>query len=86
MMILAPLVRGRKGAHREVFELIAKSGFVRIRVDGELLEASQPPTLAKTKVHTIEAIVDRIVVKAGLEARLRESVELALKHGGGTSV
>ncbi len=86
VMILAPLVRGRKGAHRDVFESIAKSGFVRIRVDGELLEASQPPTLAKTKSHTIEAIVDRIVVKAGLETRLRESVELALKHGNGTCV
>ena len=86
VMILAPLVRGRKGAHREVFELIAKSGFVRIRVDGELLEALQPPTLVKTKSHTIEAIVDRIVVKAGLETRLRESVELALKHGDGTCV
>ncbi len=86
VMILAPLVRGRKGAHRDVFESIAKSGFVRIRVDGELLEASQPPTLAKTKSHTIEAIVDRIVVKAGLETRLRESVELALKHGNGSCV
>ena len=86
VMILAPLVRGRKGAHRDVFELIAKSGFVRIRVNGELLEAAQPPTLAKGKSHTIEAIVDRIVVKEGLETRLRESVELALKHGNGTCV
>lgn len=86
VMILAPLVRGKRGAHREVFETIAKAGFVRARVDGELVEASQPPTLAKTKSHTIEAIVDRIVVKAGLQARLRESVELALKHGDGTVI
>lgn len=86
VMILAPLVRGKRGAHREVFETIAKAGFVRARVDGELIEVSQPPTLAKTKPHTIEAIVDRIVVKAGLQARLRESVELALKHGEGTII
>ena len=86
VMILAPLVRGKRGAHRETFELIAKAGFVRVRVDGNIIEASPPPTLAKTKPHTIEAIVDRIVVKAGLQARLRESVELALKHGDGTVV
>jgi excinuclease ABC subunit A len=86
VMILAPLVRGKRGAHREAFERIAKAGFVRARVDGNLIEASQPPTLAKTKPHTIEAIVDRIIVKDGLQARLRESVELALKHGDGTVV
>ncbi|MBC7822106.1 MAG: ATP-binding cassette domain-containing protein, partial [Planctomycetaceae bacterium] len=86
VMILAPLVRGKRGTHREVFETIAKAGFVRVRVNGDLIEASQPPKLAKTKPHTIEAIVDRIVVKAGLQARLRESVELALKYGNGTVV
>ncbi len=86
VMILAPLVRGKRGAHRETFEIIAKAGFVRVRVDGNIVEASPPPTLAKTKPHMIEAIVDRIVVKAGLQARLRESVELALKHGDGTVV
>lgn len=86
VMILAPLVRGKRGSHREAFETIAKAGFVRARVDGDLIEASQPPTLAKTKSHTIEAIVDRIVVKSGLQARLRESVELALKHGDGTVI
>ena len=86
VMILAPLVRGKRGAHRETFDVIAKAGFVRVRVDGNIVEASPPPTLAKTKPHTIEAIVDRIVVKAGLQARLRESVELALKHGDGTVV
>lgn len=86
VMILAPLVRGKRGTHRDVFETIAKAGFVRARVDGQLIEASQPPTLAKTKSHSIEAIVDRIVVKAGLQARLRESVELALKHGDGTVI
>lgn len=86
VMILAPLVRGKRGAHRDVFETIAKAGFVRARVDGEPVEVSQPPALVKTKSHTIEAIVDRVVVKAGLQARLRESVELALKHGDGTVI
>ena len=86
VMILAPLVHGKRGAHRDIFEHIAKAGFVRARVDGDLIEAAQPPTLAKTKTHTIEAVVDRIVVKAGLQARLRESVELALKHGEGTVI
>ncbi|RLT09539.1 MAG: ATP-binding cassette domain-containing protein [Planctomycetota bacterium] len=86
VMILAPLVRGKRGAHREVFETIAKAGFVRARVDGDLIEVSQLPTLAKAKSHTIEAIVDRIVVKVGLQARLRESVELAMKYGDGTVI
>lgn len=86
VMILAPLVRGKRGVHREVFETIAKAGFVRARVDGDLIEVSQLPTLAKAKSHTIEAIVDRIVVKVGLQARLRESVELAMKYGDGTVI
>ncbi len=86
VMILAPFARDRKGTHGETFGAIAKAGFVRVRVDGELLEASQPPQLVKTKPHTIEAIVDRIVVKDGLRARLRDSVELALRHGADTCV
>ncbi len=86
VMILAPLVREKRGAHRETFDIISKAGFVRVRVDGNIVEASPPPTLAKSKPHTIEAIVDRIVVKEGLQARLRESVELAFKHGDGTVV
>jgi excinuclease ABC subunit A len=84
VMILAPLVVGRKGAHRDVFEKICKSGFVRARVDGEVVDAGTPPDLPRSKSHTIEAIVDRIVVKPGIEERLRESVELALKHGEGS--
>lgn len=83
-MILAPLVVGRKGAHREVFATICKAGFVRARVDGEVVDAATPPELERSKLHTIEAIVDRIVVKPGLETRVTESVVLALKHGDGT--
>jgi excinuclease ABC subunit A len=84
VMILAPIVQGRRGGHRDVFARIAKEGFVRARVDGEIVDAAEPPELAKSKSHTIEAVVDRIVVKGGIRARLQESVDLALKHGDGT--
>lgn len=84
VMILAPLIVGRKGAHRDVFEKICKAGFVRARVDGEIVDAGDPPDLPRSDAHTIEAIVDRIIVKPGIEDRLRESVELALKHGDGS--
>jgi excinuclease ABC subunit A len=86
VMLLAPRVRSQRGQHRDVFESIAKAGFVRARVDGEIVEAATPPALTKSKPHTIDAVVDRIVVKAGLQARLRESIELALRHGDGTVV
>lgn len=84
VMLIAPLVVGRKGAHREVFEKICKAGFVRARVNGEVVDAASPPELARGKAHTIEAIVDRLIVKPGIEARLKESVELTLKHGEGS--
>jgi len=84
VMILAPLVDGRKGAHRDVFDKICKAGFVRARVNGEIVDAGNPPDLERSKSHTIEAIVDRIMVKPGLEDRLTESVTLALKHGTGS--
>jgi excinuclease ABC subunit A len=84
VMILAPLVVGRKGAHRDVFEKICKAGFVRARVDGEIVDAGDPPDLPRGETHTIDAVVDRIIVKEGIEERLRESVELSLKHGDGS--
>ncbi len=86
LMLLAPLVRGRKGEHRAVFEKIAKEGFVRARVDGTVIDTAEPPKLAKTKPHTIEAVVDRLVVKEGIGPRLRESIETALKLGDGLCV
>ena len=86
VMLLAPLVVGRKGAHRDVFERICKAGFVRARVDGEIVDAGSPPDLPRGKSHSIDAIVDRIIVKPGIEERLRESVELALKYGDGSCV
>lgn len=84
VMILAPLVRGRKGAHRELFEKICREGFVRARVDGEVVDAAAPPELKKSKPHDIDIIVDRIIVKDGIRPRLHESVELAIKQGEGT--
>lgn len=86
VMLLSPLVRGRKGAHADVFAKIVREGFVRARVDGEILDVTEPPALAKTKLHTIEAVIDRIVVKAGLRDRLDESVALTLKHGDGACI
>ncbi|MBI3864627.1 MAG: ABC-ATPase UvrA, partial [Planctomycetia bacterium] len=85
-MILAPLVRGKKGQHRELFEKIARDGFVRVRIDGEIFDIASLPVLKKSKLHDIDLIVDRIVVKEGLRARLHESVELALRHGDGTCI
>ncbi|REK21901.1 MAG: excinuclease ABC subunit UvrA [Planctomycetota bacterium] len=80
-MILAPLVRGRKGAHQEVFAAIHKAGFVRARVNGEIYDIEDVPELAPRRAHHIEAVVDRIVIREGIEQRLRESVDLAVHHG-----
>ncbi|MFP6765847.1 MAG: hypothetical protein VB858_19610 [Planctomycetaceae bacterium] len=86
VMILAPLVTGREGTHREVFKKIWKAGLVRARVNGEIVDVEQAPALPHSQTHTIEAIVDRIIVKPGIEDRLRESVVLALKQGDGSCV
>jgi len=88
VMILSPLIKGQKGEHKDTFGAINKQGFVRARVDGEILEltANKPPALTKTKVHTIEAIVDRIVLKPEIRSRLADSVETALKLSRGVVV
>ena len=83
VMILAPMVRGRKGKHADVMQRIRSEGFVRLRVDGETYEVEHAPELKAQKVHDIEAVVDRVVIREGLENRLAESVRLALKHGEG---
>jgi len=83
MMILAPIVRGRKGQHREAIEGIRKAGFVRARIDGEVLEVNEPPELMPQKTHHIEAVVDRVVSREGVEPRLAESIRLAVRHGEG---
>jgi excinuclease ABC subunit A len=83
MMILAPLVRGRKGQHRDVLESIRKAGFNRARVDGVVVDLDDPPELVRQKSHHIEAVIDRIVVRQGARNRLAESLNLAIKHGDG---
>lgn len=83
LQVLAPIVSGRKGTHVKVFEDIKKQGFVRVRVDGEMLDLSDEIELEKNKKHTIEVVVDRIVVKEGVTARLADSLETALGLGEG---
>ncbi|MCA9047276.1 MAG: hypothetical protein KDA89_01015 [Planctomycetaceae bacterium] len=86
LMILSPMVRARRGAHREVFERIARNGFVRCRVDGELRDMAEIPDLKPTAKHSIEAVVDRIILKDGIASRLRESVELAVRESDGSCI
>jgi excinuclease ABC subunit A len=84
LMVLAPLVRQRRGAHAEVLERIVRNGFVRVRIDGQLLDVTEAAPLAPGRLHTIEAVVDRIVIKEGVVGRLRESIELACRESEGT--
>lgn len=86
MMLLAPMVRGRKGAHADVLERIRKAGMVRVQVDGEMYDIDQVPKLAVRKEHDLSAVVDRIAIRPGIEARLAESLRLALKLGDGMVV
>ena len=84
MMILAPYVSGKKGEHKDIIQQIFQDGFVRLRIDGEFFqEGDSLPKIAKTKRHTIEAVVDRLVAGESDTARMTDSVELALKFGGG---
>ncbi|MDF2546392.1 MAG: uvrA [Anaerosolibacter sp.] len=83
IQLLAPLVRGRKGEHTKVLEGIKRDGYVRVRIDGEVREITEEIKLEKNKKHTIEVVVDRIVIKEGIEKRLSDSIEttLALSEG-----
>lgn len=83
LQILAPVVQGRKGEHVKLFEEISKQGFVRVRVDGEVRDLSEEIKLEKNKKHSIEVVVDRIVVKEGIHSRLADSLETALKIAEG---
>ncbi|MFD1776571.1 excinuclease ABC subunit UvrA [Paenibacillus rhizophilus] len=83
LQILAPVISGRKGEHKSLFAEISKQGFVRVRVDGELRDLSEDIELEKNKKHTIEVVVDRIVIKEEVESRLTDSIETALKLSGG---
>lgn len=83
LQILSPLVTGKKGQHKKVFDKIKKDGFVRVRVDGELYDISEVPELDKNKKHSIDIVVDRIVVKEGIRSRLFDSFEVALRLADG---
>ncbi|HEX8475609.1 MAG TPA: excinuclease ABC subunit UvrA [Pyrinomonadaceae bacterium] len=83
VMVLAPVVRGRKGEFKKELEKLARDGFLRARVDGELLSLDEEIRLDKRRNHTIEAVVDRLLIKSGINERLTESVRTALKLTGG---
>jgi excinuclease ABC subunit A len=83
IMILAPIVRGRKGAYRKELEKLAQDGYVRARINGELVQLDETPVLDKRKNHTIEVVVDRLLVKQGIASRLEQSIATALKLAGG---
>ena len=83
IQVLAPVVRGRKGEYKKLFEEIRRDGFVRVRVDGELRDVSEEIELDKNKKHDIAIVVDRIVVREGVEGRLADSIETALQRAEG---
>src|SRR5277367_4830872 len=83
IMILAPIVRGRKGAYRKELEKLAQDGFSRVRINGELVPLDETPVLDKRKNHTIEVVVDRLLVKQGIASRLEQSIATALKLAQG---
>jgi len=86
IMVLAPMVRGRKGEFKKELEKLSKQGFVRARIDGELRPLDEPIKLDRRRNHTIEVVVDRLVVKAGIEQRLENSIQTALKLAEGLVV
>jgi excinuclease ABC subunit A len=83
--VLAPVVRGRKGEYQNLLEELAGQGFARARIDGEVRELSDPPKLARYEIHTIEVVVDRLVKRSGIERRLTDSLETALRLAEGVA-
>ncbi|WP_270285214.1 excinuclease ABC subunit UvrA [Streptococcus koreensis] len=83
LQILAPIVRKKKGQHKTIIEKVQKDGYVRVRVDGEIFDVTEIPELSKSQQHTIEVVVDRIVIKDGIRSRLFDSVEAALRIADG---
>ncbi len=83
LLILAQVIRGKKGEHKKLLEHIRKEGYVRARIDGEVYDVNEDIPLEKNKKHTIEVVIDRLVVREGMEKRLADSLETALKMGEG---
>lgn len=86
VLVLAPLVRNQVGGHADILARIARDGFVRARVDNELIDLSSPPELVSTKPHYIEVVVDRLIIKDGIRNRVEESIDLALQIGNGQCI
>jgi len=84
--ILAPVVRGKKGTHKKLLSSLASQGFVRVRINGEVQELSDPIELEKNRKHDIEIVIDRLIIKPGLEERLTDSLSTALHHGEGMAM
>ena len=83
LQILAPIIRKKKGQHKNIIEKVQKDGYVRVRVDGEIYDVTEVPELSKSKQYTIEVVVDRIVLKEGIRSRLFDSIEAALRIADG---
>lgn len=86
IQVLSPIVHEKKGQHKKVFEKIQREGYVRVRVDGEVFDLSEVPVLEKNKKHSIEIVIDRLVVKEGIRSRLFDSFEAALRLSEGYAV
>ena len=84
--IIAPCIRGRKGEHQKLFDELKREGYVRMRVDGTIYDIADVPALDKKTKHTIEAVIDRIVIKPGIEGRLTDSLETAFRLGNGLAI
>ena len=85
LLIMAQVVRGKKGEHKKILAHIRHEGYVRVRVDGEVMDVGEDIQLEKNKKHTIEVVIDRLVVREGMETRLADSLETALKLGDGVA-
>ena len=86
VVVLAPVVRGRKGHYRDLFEQIARQGFERVRTDGDMREIAPGMQLDRYKTHDVEVVIDRLVVRDGIRSRVSDAVEIALGMGGGTLI
>jgi excinuclease ABC subunit A len=86
VLVLAPLMRHQTGTHADVLAKIGRDGFVRARIDGELIDLSAPPELVASKPHQIEVVIDRLIIKEGIRGRVEESIDLALQIGNGQCI
>jgi len=83
IMVLAPVIKGKKGEHKEVFKSVQKKGFVRVRVDNKIYEIENRPRIDKNRKHNIEIVIDRLITKKAMRKRVADSVEMALREGDG---